>query len=242
MSRRSGKAAAAIDTTDAALVLTDEAGTPVLAVPHELAEGVRAMVARLQMEPSGIPNIVGVISAVSGEGTTTVARALSLVLTNDLGLRVCLLDVNFWSPSDWPDEAEARSGIAEVIAAGASLDVVAVRTGAAGLTFLPAGVTAQAERPLLANSGDLDTAIAELARTHDHVVLDLPAVHSTSSALMLAERANGIVIVIQQGVTSEGQIGDALEQLRGVTVIGSILNRAKSRLPAFLVRRLAPYN
>jgi Mrp family chromosome partitioning ATPase len=196
------------------------------------------MLARLRIgDGSELPERVGITSAVSGEGVTYICRSLALVLNNDANKRVCVVDLNWSSPSQWPDAG--RPGVAQVLEGVASLDDVLVPSGNAGLTFLPSGTTSVFDRPLLANNPRLDKVFLELADNFDHVLLDLPAVQATSEALTLAERAGAVAVVVSQGVAPESQVRDALDELHGVKVLGVILNRASSRVPA-VIRRLLP--
>ena len=74
-------------------------------------------------------------------------------------------------------------------------------TGNPGLSILPAGGATRVERPLFAHRPELEKALAELADSFDHLVLDLPAVLSTSEALALAEYAASLVLVVDGGWT-----------------------------------------
>lgn len=240
MARRASTDTATADQADGSLVLMDAAGNPVQVIPAEVGEAVRLMVARTRLvDGIDIPPRLGLIAALSGEGTTTMARSLAVVLSNDLSRQVCLVELNWWSLPPWTNPEEVRGGIAEIIATGARLDAVLVETGNPGLTLLPAGATALSERPLLANSFDLDTILQELGERFDHVLIDLPALGSTSDALTLAERAGSLVLVTRQGATATADIEGALDQMRGLPVMGAILNRHASRLPGFVKRRLA---
>ena len=228
-----------IEIEDGALALYDEAGVPIQVIPPEVCESVRLKVARLRLtDGSDVPARHGVISSLSGEGVTLVTRALALVLSNDLGRRVCIVELNFWSPSPWAEDRDSGGGIAEIVAAGASLDAVLVHTGSPGLSMLPTGRTVVSERPLLANSPDLDAVLDTLAERFDHVLLDLPALDATSDGLTLAEKASNLVLVVHHGVTAESDVIAAAEQLAGLPVLGAILNAHSSRLPAFIRRRL----
>ena len=227
-----------IEAADGSLVLMDEAGAPVQLVPPNMCEAVRTMTARMRLNDGvDVPPRLGVISALAGEGVTTLTRALGLVLSNDLGRRTCLVELNWWSPSPWT-EGEYVGGVAEVIAAGASLDSVILTTGNPGLSILPAGATAVSERPLLANSAELDRLLTQVSERFDHVLLDLPAIGATSDALALAERADSLVLVVRHGATTESDVKKALDQLVGLNVVGAIMNRYSSSLPGFVKRRL----
>ena len=80
--------------------------------------------------------------------------------------------------------------------------------------------------------------LVELSELFDHVLLDMPAVLAASEALPLAEHIGGIALVVNQGITSEEQIKSALEELNGLPVLGVILNRSSSRVPAMIRRRI----
>lgn len=229
-----------IDQPDGTLVLMDEAGDAVQIIPPEVSEAVRLMVARMRLaDGTDVPHRLGLIASLGGEGTTTVARSLAVVLSNDLSRQVCLVELNWWSLPPWANADEVRGGVAEVVAAGAPLDAVLVPTGNPGLTVLPAGATAVSERPLLANSPELEKILAELGERFDHVLIDLPALGTTSDALTLAEKAGALVLVVRQGVTAESDVEASLDQLRGLPILGSIMNRYASKLPGFVKRRLA---
>ena len=227
------------DHPDGTLVLLDAAGTTVQVVPREVCEQIRLMVGRLRLIDGGdVPARVGLISSIGGEGVTTLARCLGLVLSNDLGRTVCIVDLNWWSPAPWTNDDETRGGVAEVIAAGAPLDAVLVETGNAGLAFLPAGRSALSERPLLSNSEALGTVLDELGERFDHVILDLPSVAASSDAVTLADRAGNVLLVVQQGAATDADIQAAVDRIGAVTLLGSVLNRHASRLPAFVRRRI----
>ena len=138
MATRAGRRDGGTQIEDGRLVLTDETGTAVQTVPAVVCEQIRSMVNRLRLTGGAgeLTQRIGIVSTLSGEGTTTVARALGLVLSHDFGLRVCIVDLNFWSPFEWSNPDEVRSGLAEVLAAGVPVDAVTLHTGNIGLTLL----------------------------------------------------------------------------------------------------------
>src|SRR5262245_30240774 len=75
---------------DGRLALVTESGQAIHVVPPVVAESIRYMVAKLRLgEDVDLPERLGVTSALSGEGTTFIARAIALVLANDAARRVC---------------------------------------------------------------------------------------------------------------------------------------------------------
>src|SRR5262249_21362352 len=147
---------------DGSLSLLDESGTVVQFTPPAVIESLRYMVGRLRLvEGEDLPERLGVTSAISGEGVTFVSRTLGLVLANDAAKRVCLVDLNWWSPSDWPGEVD-QLGVADVLRDGCALEQAIVETASSNLFVLPAGMAAPAERPSLARSSDLEKMLVEL--------------------------------------------------------------------------------
>jgi Mrp family chromosome partitioning ATPase len=222
---------------DGELTLLTTMGEVVHVATPRVTESIRYMLARLRLDDAELPKRLGVTSALRGEGVTYVTRSLALVLASDASKNVCVVDLNWAAPSEWVDAAP-QVGIADVLRDGGSLDQAFLPTGNQGLSFLPAGTADMAERPVMANSPELEDLLVELDRRFDHVLIDLPAVHATSEALTLAEYSNGIALVVSHGVTPEGQVRATLDQLHGVALTGIILNRATSKIPRLIRRRM----
>jgi Mrp family chromosome partitioning ATPase len=222
---------------DGELMLLGEMGEVIHVATPPVTEAIRYMLARLRLDNADLPERLGLTSALRGEGVTFVTRSLALVLTSDAARNVCIVDLNWASPSDWID-GPPPVGVADVLRDGLPLDQAFVTTGNHGLSFLPAGVATVADRPVLANSTELEAMLNELGGRFHHVLLDLPAVHATSEALTLAEYSSAVALVVNQGVTPESQVKSALDQLAGVPMTGLILNRATSKIPRLVRRRM----
>jgi Mrp family chromosome partitioning ATPase len=223
---------------DGSLSLLDEGGTLVQFAPARVTESLRYMIGRLRLvEGEDLPERLGVTSAISGEGVTFVARTLGMVLANDAGKRVCVVDLNWWSPSNWPSDGE-QMGVADVLRDGCAVERTIVETAFPNLYVLPAGMAAPVERPALARSTDLEKMLVELSEDFDHVLIDLPAVYATSESLTLAENCRQVVVVVGQGLTPDRQVKGALDELRGISVLGVILNRSRTKIPRVIRKRL----
>jgi Mrp family chromosome partitioning ATPase len=222
---------------DGSLSLLDEGGTLVHFAPARVTESLRYMVGRLRLvEGEDLPERLGVTSAISGEGVTFVTRTLGMVLANDAGKRVCLVDLNWWSPANWPSEAD-QMGVADVLRDGCAVERTIIETAFPNLFVLPAGMAAPVERPALARSHDLEKMLVELSEDFDHVLIDLPAVYATSESLTLAENCGRVMVVVGQGLTPDSQVKGALDELRGISVLGVILNRSRTKVPRVIRKR-----
>jgi Mrp family chromosome partitioning ATPase len=232
--RQRGRSSAA---DDGALSITDDHGDQLFRASTSVSSSVRYLLARIQLnDAAGLPQRLGVTSALRGEGVTFVSRTIAAVIAHDLNRRCCLVDLNWGHPTNYESATRDSSGIAEVVNTGLSLDDVLIATAEPNLMIMPAGNVSVAQRPVLAKSDRLAEVIDELAEHFDHLVLDLPAVLATSDALALALLCDAYALVVHQGVTTQDQVLDAFDELRGVVNLGIILNRESSRIPKFLRR------
>jgi Mrp family chromosome partitioning ATPase len=222
-----------------ALVLRSQGGELLHVSLPPVTSTLRATIARLRLA-NELPQRLGLVSAIRGEGVTFISRSLALVLANDTGKDVCIVDLNWRAPAAWGSEVDGGRGLADVLRGTASVNEVLVPTGNPALSILPAGESVLEEHPIFASSPELGMALEDLDRRFDHVVLDLPALHVASEALTLAAEADAVAVVVRQGVTSEGQVQAALEQLDDVPVLGVILNAFATKVPNVIMRRFPP--
>ena len=102
-------------------------------VPAPLAESIRWVVAKARLNDAAMPGRIGVVSAVPGEGVTTVSRALVIMMSQEMNEPACWVDLN-WSASNASQDDE-RPGLYEVMSGTRELDdVLQWDEGAAILT------------------------------------------------------------------------------------------------------------
>ena len=206
----------------------------------EIVAGIRLMLARLQAHEKGLlPTRLTLTSALDGEGVTFVGLSLASLLAHDSCYRTCFVDLNWWTPSKV--NIEGQSGIADVIKGDATLDQVLIQTINPLLSVVPAGHVPPTERSLLAKRPELRDLLDDLGAQFDHLVLDLPAVLSTSDAIVLASLADRYALVVRHGVTTSEQVQAVLEELRHLSSLGLILNQVHSSIPRPLLRRIEPW-
>jgi capsular exopolysaccharide synthesis family protein len=93
------------------------------------------------------------------------------------------------------------------------------------LSVIPAGPLPPNPPALLARP-ELGTALAALKRQYRWVLVDSPPVAAVTDALLLAQRADSTILVVQQNKVDRAMVKRALSALRKVTphVIGAVLN------------------
>lgn len=107
-----------------------------------------------------------------------------------------------------------------------SLDQVAVRIADTPLVLLPSHVTTEDSSALL--SGPQFEALIDWLRMQAQqavVIVDLPPVFANDDAMILMERLDGYLMVVDSGKTTSRQVRDALELLRPSAPLGTVLNR-----------------
>lgn len=182
--------------------------------------------------PSGLHTIL-FTSARHGEGTTTVAVGLGTALATERESRVLLVEANVRRP--------CFAGILPLTTTAGLVDFVAGRTAPEAL------VTRIEDRNLSVISAgtpsnepvDLEVVDALLARMHsqfDFIVLDAPPVNVYADTSVLATKVDGVVLVVETDVTPLAEVEAAKRQLIkvGARILGVVLNRRRSYIPAFV--------
>lgn len=238
MRKRSGKRSAGPEVGEGWLRLLTYSGDLWHATPPEAADALRYMVSRWQVqEKGGIPANLCLTSTLSGEGVTFISRALADIVANDLQQSVCLVDLNWCSPSQ-PPTSGPGPGLSDVMRGEATLDEAVVPTTNPTLWVLPAGSTEPSERPVMMQSTALHYYVDELEARFDHVILDLPSLRSCGEALALTALGDSCVLVVRSGTTTVDQVRSALDDLHYVPALGVVLNGATTAVPRALARRV----
>lgn len=190
--------------------------------------------------------VLGVTSAIDGEGKTTVASGLATALAEDGALAgfgrdqdtIVLVECNMGAAPDDPRlSVRPGPGLVQVLRGECEPDQAIQSTGVERLAILPAGEPIQSF-PMAIRAAALPDLIAELKAKYGLVVLDLPAVLNSSDTQVLARLADQLVVVVRAGVTPSKLVRQALDELREETILGVVLNDSGSELPAWLENRL----
>lgn len=185
------------------------------------------------------PFVLGITSALVGEGKTTVALHLAMTIARDTYKRVCLIDLSLGK-----GELAGRLGVpmrGEGVIPVLEDDSHVVPTlqiaGVDNLVIIPAGkLPANAAR--LVRSPRVAQLILSARTAFDVVIVDMPAV-ATDYALPLTRHMDGVLVVARAGVTPRDVVNEALDGLGRDKVVGVTLNRVQASGPAWLRKRMA---
>lgn len=185
------------------------------------------------------PFVLGVTSALVGEGKTTVALHLAMTIARDTYKRVCLIDLSLGKGElagrlGVPTRGE---GVIPVLEDDSHVVPTLQIAGLDNLVIIPAGKL-PANPPRLVRSPRVAQLLLSARSAFDVVVVDMPAV-ATDHALPLTRHMDGVLVVARAGVTPRDVVNEALDGLGRDKVIGVTLNRIQQSGPAWLRRRMA---
>ncbi len=181
--------------------------------------------------------IIGITSAIRGEGRSTIARLMAQTLSKELDTRVTLVEADIENPTLSKDSPKAGShgGLVSLLRRESTLQEVTGRWSAAypDLYVIPAGP-----------AGDDAPRLLRLLGTHDPfrgpaglrglVVLDLPPLVNGSYGEVAAEVADATVLVVRAGVTNADTVREAIARMGDRPPQGVVLNGFRSPIPGWL--------
>jgi Mrp family chromosome partitioning ATPase len=177
-------------------------------------------------------------SPVGGEGVSTVAACAALGLARRLGEPVTLVEVGGEHPSQALNfGVSARLGLAEVLAGEVDEEKFTEVPAVPGLRVLPAGGRDIAPGEL--NGDEAKALWKAVSGEGRHLIVDAPPVLSDPVVRLILPFMAGVVLVLRAGGTERDDGERALAALReaGTPVLGVVLNRYESTLPAWAGRR-----
>jgi capsular exopolysaccharide synthesis family protein len=186
------------------------------------------------------PRLLGVTASRHGEGTTTTAAVFASILVRRRGGRVAVVEANLRSPSfDTVFNIRRDGGFAELIQGQRPLGEIALPTEVPNLFAIGCGHTTLGP-PALYDSAGMATALEQLRAHFDFVIFDLPPANVYGDTSILGPRLDAAMIVIEADRTRIPEVERTRRSLErvGVRLVGSVLNRRRSYIPAFLEEML----
>jgi len=172
-------------------------------------------------------------SARQGEGKSITALNFAVAVCQDLSLSILVVDCNVRQPgTHLLLGLEGGAGLSEILQGEADAGETIVPTSVDRLSFMPAGKPPRAPAELL-KSENMNTLLDQLRSEYDLVILDAAPVLFGSTAMprseasILAEKADGVVLVVEAGSTSRTDAGRAAEILQQTNLLGFVLNRSE---------------
>jgi capsular exopolysaccharide synthesis family protein len=210
--------------------VTPADGGSIELLPHRdprspVAEAYRSFRTALLLSRAGGLRSVVVTSCLPGEGKTSTAVNLAIVLTQ-LGKRVLLVDADLHRPRLHEVlRVSNKIGLVSILAEGVEPSLAIMKTGVTGVFLVPAGPTSPNPSGLLSSEGM--TKFLELAQMNfDYVIVDTPPVFPVSDVLVFAQQTDGVVLCVEAGKTPREEViraRDRIQRSRALA-LGVLLN------------------
>ena len=196
-------------------------------------EHYRQLYTALRLPAEGRTAIIGISSALHGEGRTTVALGLAQTLAADLDVPVMLVETDPERPALASYFGFAPTpGLCEVLRKEYAIEEV-LRAVNENLSVVTAGATfAEAAHPLL-QLAQRDP-FHHLVSPNTLVVVDLPPIINHGYSAHAASVADVLVLVVRAGVTPVATVREAIARLQDHPPQGVVLNGARSVLPRWM--------
>jgi polysaccharide biosynthesis transport protein len=197
----------------------DGDGVPVLAVLHQprgpVTEAFRRLRTVLQMlTVDRSVRTLMITSPGEREGKTTTAANLA-VAYGQSGRAVTVVSADVRRPRLHEFfEVENARGFVELLTGGAAASTVARESAVENVRVVPSGGTLPDATDVMLPE-PISTALRELKKGTDLVILDGPPVLAVADAITLASRVDAVLVVAREGTTTRGAVSETLRQLEG---------------------------
>jgi len=166
-----------------------------------------------------------VASALAGEGKTLVSSNVAGTLSEALGLRVLLIDVDLRRPSIHSVfDLAPTPGLAESLGSNLEIAVPAIKVSPK-LSVVVAGQPPLDPTTIVAGTA-MQRLLKQVATQFDWIILDSPPLDLVSDAALIAELADKVLVVVRAGETPYPAVLDVLKNLGSDRVVGVVLNQA----------------
>jgi capsular exopolysaccharide synthesis family protein len=199
---------------------------------NQLIEALRSVELAIENTAHGLTRtttIIGVTSALPGEGKSTVAGALAFHMRQRVE-RVLLVDCDLRNPYlSRVLSPKGHSGLSELMKGDVSRDDAVLNGPSETVNFLPARSDRRngSNVPALVDSYNMRDAFAGLRRQYDLIFLDLPPLAPVVDARAIADLIDGYLLVVEWGQTKADVVQHALAHAKPFNekLMGIVLNK-----------------
>lgn len=169
-----------------------------------------------------------ITSSNPGEGKSVVAANLAISIAST-GSKVLLIDADLRRPKVHKlFFLENYKGLSSLLAGDLKIDDVANETPVENLHIITSGPIPPNPAEIL-GSAKMNQFIEKASSVYDIIIFDSPPVNTVADASILSSIADGVILVIEAGVTAREAAILAKEQLEKINarILGVVLNKAK---------------
>ncbi|HET6465647.1 MAG TPA: CpsD/CapB family tyrosine-protein kinase [Nitrospiria bacterium] len=200
-----------------------------------IAEQYRVLYTKIdKLNQQNSRKVLAITSAVKGEGKTTTAVNLGIVMARDFHQRVLLIEADLKLPTFHTFlEETVLFGFDDLLREDPHVEWRAnppalVSFAHDNLTLLPVSAKSNDARPLL-RPGRLEGLLNRLKKDYDYVLLDAPPVLPMADANRIVHVVDGVLFVVAAGLTPASLVKRAILtlELDQSKLIGTVLTRSE---------------
>jgi capsular exopolysaccharide synthesis family protein len=197
----------------------------------------------LLASPGAPPRSILITSSRAGEGKTFIACNLAIALTQ-LDKRVVLIDADMRNPRVhriW--NANNDIGLSLYLTGDVPISSVLRASTVNHLFYISSGPKTPRPAELLA-SAKFESLLQQLQKEYDFVILDSPPVLPVADSVILASRAEAVLLVVFGGETPRDVIKMAKKKLltSNAVIIGTVVNGIDFSDPYYYYRYYSSYS
>jgi capsular exopolysaccharide synthesis family protein len=173
-------------------------------------------------------NALAITSPGPAEGKTLTAVNLAISIAREVNHTVLLVDLDLRNPSVHQYFGYVpEKGVSDLVLHGAQIPEVLFNPGLERLVVLP-GREAMPSSSEILSSPAMVALVQDLKHRYPSriVLFDLPPLLSADDAMAFAPYVDAALVVIQEGKTTREEVTRAIEFLRDLPVLGTVLNRS----------------
>lgn len=194
-------------------------------IPFAIVEAYKTIRTNLQFLLSGKKcKKVVISSCVSGEGKSTTAVNLSIAFAQT-GSKVLLIDADLRRPSiNKKLKVQNTKGLSSALVGFCEAEE-AISNVNPYFDVLTSGPIPPNPSELLGGE-KMDELLQQLSEKYDYIFIDMPPVNVVSDPLVLANKTDGIVFIVQDNVTTHEEFQKALSSIEfaKVKLLGVVMN------------------
>jgi len=192
-------------------------------------EAIRSIKLAIDLTPNKTPNqVIGITSAVHGEGKTTIAATLAQLIGHS-GKKVIIVDCDLRNPSLSASLApNAVTGIIEIIKGNRTIEETIWQDPKTNLVLLPAvkrGPLFHTSEILAAE--EMRRLFDRLRATYDYIIVDLPPLAPLVDVRVTSPLIDCFILVVEWGRSKIDVVQHALHTAPNIyeSTIGAVLNK-----------------
>lgn len=201
---------------------------PVLMVPPRsfAEEEFRKLKTNIFLRLSTPPHSILVTSALPQEGKTMVAVNLAMAISKEIHKKAILIDGDLRKPGIHPGKSRTSKGLSDYLSDGTPLSEILTNSEVENLQIITAGTQTEKSSELIGSPrmGEFLKVVSESGE-NAYLVIDSSPIISTTEPTLLANKVDGIILVIMADRTPKEYVQRALKSIDRQKIIGIVLNQ-----------------